>query len=161
VEGELLIGGPGVAKGYLHRDRLTREKFIANPFIANSIQAEVPDPVLYRSGDAVLIDANGEIAFHGRIDDQVKVRGFRVELGEIETKLTEVSGVAQAAVVLRTDNDIEQLVAFVVASFESEIDIRVLRNELRQRLPAYMVPARFEHVKILPKLTPARSTART
>ena len=102
VEGELLIGGPGVAKGYLHRDRLTREKFIANPYLhlANSVRAGVPDPVLYRSGDAVMIDANGDIAFHGRIDDQVKVRGFRVELGEIETKLTELAGVAQAAVVL-------------------------------------------------------------
>ena len=152
VEGELLIGGPGVANGYLHRDRLTREKFIANPFAANSFPAEIPDPVLYRSGDAVLIEANGEIGFRGRIDDQVKVRGFRVELGEIETKLTELSGVAQAAVVLRTDDGIEQLVAFVVAGFDSELDTKVLRNELRQSLPAYMVPSRFEQVKILPKL---------
>ena len=162
VEGELLIGGAGVAKGYLHRDRLTREKFIPNPFLAdpyisNSLPAGAPDPVLYRSGDAVMIDANGEIAFRGRIDDQVKVRGFRVELGEIETKLTEVHGVAQAAVVLRTDNDIEQLVAFVVAGFDAagfdiEIDTKVLRSELRQSLPAYMVPSRFEQIKSLPKL---------
>ena len=154
VEGELLIGGPGVAKGYLHRDRLTREKFIANPYLdlANSPRAGVPDPVLYRSGDAVKIDANGDIAFHGRIDDQVKVRGFRVELGEIESKLTELAGVAQAAVVLRTDHDIEQLVAFVVADFDTEIDAKFLRNELRLSLPAYMVPARFELIKSLPKL---------
>ncbi|HUZ91827.1 MAG TPA: non-ribosomal peptide synthetase, partial [Methylocella sp.] len=162
VEGELLIGGPGVAKGYLHRDRLTREKFIPNPFLANpftgnSLPAGAPDPVLYRSGDAVMIDANGEIAFRGRIDDQVKVRGFRVELGEIETKLTEICGVAQAAVVLRNDNDIEQLVAFVVAGFDDagfdiEIDMKILRGELRQSLPAYMVPGRFEPIKSLPKL---------
>ncbi len=170
VEGELLIGGPGVAKGYLRRDRLTREKFIANPFLANPFLAnpsmanpylaqdlaqdlaETPDPVLYRSGDAVKIDTNSEIAFRGRIDDQVKVRGFRVELGEIETKLAELYGVAQAAVVLRSDNDIEQLVAFVVACLDAEIDTKVLRNELRQSLPAYMVPARFEQVKSLPKL---------
>ena len=160
VEGELLIGGPGVAKGYLRRDRLTREKFISNPYLAQDLAnpylaqglAETPDPVLYRSGDAVKIDTNGEISFRGRIDDQVKVRGFRVELGEIETKLAELYGVAQAAVVLRGDNDIEQLVAFVVAGFDAGFDAKVLRNELRQSLPAYMVPARFEQVKSLPKL---------
>jgi non-ribosomal peptide synthetase-like protein len=152
VEGELLIGGPGVAKGYLRRERLTREKFIANPFTANSFEPESEDPVLYRSGDAVKIEANGEIGFRGRIDDQVKVRGFRVELGEIESKLGEICGVAQAAVVLRSDNDIEQLVAFVVPGFDVELDSKVLRNELRQHLPAYMVPARFEQVRSLPKL---------
>ncbi|MGH6836455.1 MAG: amino acid adenylation domain-containing protein, partial [Methylocella sp.] len=147
VEGELLIGGPGVAKGYLRRDRLTREKFIANPFVDDA-----PDPVLYRSGDAVEIATNGEIVFHGRIDDQVKVRGFRVELGEIEAKLAGLPGVAHAGVVLRNDNEIEQLVAFVVPSLDAEIDARLLRNELRQSLPPYMVPARFELVKNLPKL---------
>jgi len=148
VEGELLIGGPGVAKGYVRRDRLTREKFIANPYLDDA-----PDPVLYRSGDAVEIATNGEIVFHGRIDDQVKVRGFRVELGEIESKLADLPGVAHAAVVLRDDNDIEQLVAFVVPSLEAEIDTRVLRGELRQSLPAYMVPERFELVESLPKLS--------
>ena len=157
VEGELLIGGPGVAKGYLRRDRLTREKFIANPFFTDSLAAssladETLDPVLYRSGDAVKIDSNGELVFRGRIDDQVKVRGFRVELGEIENKLTELSGVSQAAVVLRNDNEIEQLVAFIVAALDAEIDTKILRNELQQSLPAYMVPARFEALKSLPKL---------
>jgi non-ribosomal peptide synthetase-like protein len=156
AEGELLIGGPGVAKGYLRRDRLTREKFIANPFLSDPFIArsasEAPDLVLYRSGDAVKVDANGNISFHGRIDDQVKVRGFRVELGEIESKLTEISGVAQAAVVLRNDHDMEQLVAFVVADLDARIDAKSLRNVLRQSLPAYMVPARFEAVKSLPRL---------
>ncbi|MGB6176127.1 MAG: Pls/PosA family non-ribosomal peptide synthetase [Methylocella sp.] len=147
VEGELLIGGPGVAKGYLRRDRLTREKFIANPFLDDA-----PDPVLYRSGDAVEIAADGEIVFRGRIDDQVKVRGFRVELGEIEAKLAGLPGVAHAAVVLRNDNEIEQLIAFVVPSLDAEIDARLLRGGLRQSLPAYMVPERFEFVESLPKL---------
>jgi non-ribosomal peptide synthetase-like protein len=147
VEGELLIGGPGVAKGYLRRDRLTREKFISNPF-----SDEGEDPVLYRSGDAVEIDSNGEIVFRGRIDDQVKVRGFRVELGEIEARLTEAAGVAQAAVVLRNDGNIEQLVAFIVPSFDAELDAKLLRSELRAQLPDYMVPARFEAVQGLPKL---------
>ncbi len=152
VEGELLIGGPGVAKGYLRRDRLTREKFIANPFLTNPTVGDASDPVLYRSGDAVEVAANGEIVFHGRIDDQVKVRGFRVELGEIEAKLTGLPGVAHAAAVLRNDHDIEQLVAFVVPSLDAEIDRRVLRDELRQSLPAYMVPERFEFVQSLPQL---------
>ena len=147
AEGELLIGGPGVAKGYLRRDRLTREKFIANPFLDDA-----PDPVLYRSGDAVELATNGEFVFHGRIDDQVKVRGFRVELGEIEAKLAGLPGIAHAAVVLRTDNEIEQLVAFVIPSLDPEIDARLLRNELRRSLPAYMVPERFEFVNSLPKL---------
>jgi non-ribosomal peptide synthetase-like protein len=147
VEGELLIGGPGVAKGYLRRDRLTREKFIANPFLDDA-----PDPVLYRSGDAVEIATNGEIVFRGRIDDQVKVRGFRVELGEIEAKLADLPGVGQAAAVLRDDHEVEQLVAFVVPSLDPETDARLLRNELRQSLPAYMVPERFEFVQSLPKL---------
>jgi non-ribosomal peptide synthetase-like protein len=147
TEGELLIGGPGVAKGYLRRERLTREKFISNPFFTDA-----SDPVLYRSGDAVEIDPNGHILFRGRIDDQVKVRGFRVELGEIEAKLAELSGVTRAAVVLRDDNGNEQLVAFVVPSFESEIDAKFLRSQLRAILPPYMVPARFEVLLTLPKL---------
>ncbi len=146
VEGELLIGGPGVAKGYLRRERLTREKFIANPFLDDA-----PDPFLYRSGDAVEIATDGEIVFHGRIDDQVKIRGFRVELGEIEAKLASLPGIAHAAVVLRNDNEIERLVAFVVPSLDPEIDARLLRNQLRQSLPAYMVPERFELVQSLPK----------
>ena len=68
---------------------------------------------------------SGEIVFHGRIDDQVKIRGFRVELGEIEAKLADLPGVAQAAVVLRNDDEIEQLVAFVVPSLDAEIDARL------------------------------------
>ena len=147
VEGELLIGGPGVAKGYLRRDRLTREKFISNPFWMTR-------PIRFCTGPAMRwrSTANGEIVFRGRIDDQVKVRGFRVELGEIEAKLAGLPGVAHAAVVLRNDNEIEQLVAFVVPSLDAEIDARLLRNELRQSLPAYMVPERFEIVESLPKL---------
>ena len=79
-QGELLIGGPGIAAGYLGRPDLTAQKFIVNPF-----DSDGSDPILYRSGDPVSLDAQGRILFHGRIDDQVKIRGFRVELGEIET----------------------------------------------------------------------------
>lgn len=143
-QGELLIGGPSVARGYHGRPELTAEKFVANPF------GGVDDPVLYRSGDAVSLDGNGNIAFHGRIDDQVKIRGFRVELGEIEAKLTEEPGVNQAAVVMRTDNEIERLVAFVVAEPGVAVDAAALRAALRDKLPPYMVPSHFEAVGSLP-----------
>ncbi len=150
VEGELLIGGPGVAKGYLKRDALTAEKFITNPFPGTSL-----DPVLYRSGDAVVIDSAGNIAFRGRIDDQVKIRGFRVELGEIEAKLAHLPGVGQAAVVLRSDDGIDQLVAFIVPERPADrlrLDPKHLRAVLRAELPPYMVPGRFEITQDLPRL---------
>ncbi|HUZ66863.1 MAG TPA: Pls/PosA family non-ribosomal peptide synthetase [Beijerinckiaceae bacterium] len=147
VEGELLIGGPGVARGYLKRDQLTAEKFIANPF-----DAEGSDAVLYRSGDAVAMDAAGDILFRGRIDDQVKIRGFRVELGEIEAKLSAIPGVAQASVVLRNDDGLDQLVAFVVPDAGTDLQPKALRAHLRGSLPAYMTPARFETIGRLPRL---------
>lgn len=147
-QGELLIGGPGVAQGYLQRPELTAEKFIANPFASDGT-----DPVLYRSGDAVSLDAAGTIVFHGRIDDQVKIRGFRVELGEIEVRLDELPGVAQAAVVLRHDDGLDRLVAFIVAQAGSGIDRMQIRMALAELLPSYMVPSRFELVEALPRLT--------
>lgn len=146
-QGELLIGGPGVAKGYHLRPELTAEKFIANPFGGSG-----GDPVLYRSGDAVSLDENGNIVFHGRIDDQVKIRGFRVELGEIETALSDEAGIGQAAVVLRTDDGIERLVAFLVGEPGVQIEGSVLRASLREKLPPYMIPAHFEPIGSLPRM---------
>ena len=148
IEGELLIGGPGVALGYLNRDALTAEKFIENPF-----DAEAPDKILYRSGDAVLVDPNGNLVFRGRIDDQVKVRGFRVELGEIEAKLTDLPQISQAAVVQRGEAGAEELVAFVVAVAGAALDSATMRNLLRANLPAYMLPNRYEPVDGLPRLS--------
>jgi non-ribosomal peptide synthetase-like protein len=147
-QGELLIGGPGVAQGYLQRPELTAEKFIANPF-----ESDGSDPVLYRSGDAVSLDEAGNIVFHGRIDDQVKIRGFRVELGEIEVKLDAMPGVAHAAVVLRHDDGLDRLVAFIVAEEMSGIDRMQIRVGLAELLPSYMVPSRFELIEALPRLT--------
>ncbi|WP_244593129.1 Pls/PosA family non-ribosomal peptide synthetase [Rhodoblastus acidophilus] len=148
VEGELLIGGPGVARGYLKRDALTAQKFIANPF-----DSAGDDPILYRSGDAVVMEADGRLSFHGRIDDQVKIRGFRVELGEIEAKLSEQPGVKQAAVVLRQDDGLDQLVAFLVRENDAPLDPKALRAGLRATLPPYMTPARYEIRDILPRLS--------
>jgi non-ribosomal peptide synthetase-like protein len=147
-EGELLIGGPGIARGYLARPDLTNQKFIANPFGTGR-----GDPILYRSGDAVSLNADGNLAFHGRIDDQVKIRGFRVELGEIETALTDCDDVQNAAVVVRQDGGIDRLVAFCVPNPKAIIAATTLREELRRRLPPYMVPERFETLPELPRLT--------
>ena len=158
-EGELLIGGPGVAPGYLGRPELTAQKFIANPFASNG-----SDPVLYRSGDAASIDLDGNIHFHGRIDDQVKIRGFRVELGEIETAIAEQPGVAQAAVVMRKQGDIDQLVAFVKPASGNAIDGAVrenIRAALRERLPGYMIPQRFEAIDALPLLSSGKLDRKT
>ncbi len=99
--------------------------------------------------------------FRGRIDDQVKVRGFRVELGEIEAKLGDVEGVAHAAVVLRNDDGIDQLVGFIVPAHGAALETRAMRGELRARLPAYMVPSRFETVESLPKLSSGKVDRKT
>lgn len=147
VPGELLIGGPGIARGYLGRPDLTAEKFIANPFSGDG-----GDPVLYRSGDAVAIDAAGTLVFRGRTDDQVKIRGFRVEPGEIEAVLTDLPGIAQAAVILRSDDGIDKLVAFIGPQPGTTPDPAQLRLALRARLPAYMVPAAFEVMGAFPRL---------
>lgn len=147
-EGELLIGGPGVARGYLRRDELTAEKFIVNPFDSDGF-----DPILYRSGDAVVLDETGNLSFRGRIDDQIKIRGFRVELGEIEAMLCRQRYVRQAAVVLRNEDGLDELVAFLVAEKALLPDPRDLRARLRERLPPYMIPSRFEVVEALPKLS--------
>lgn len=146
--GELLIGGPGIAAGYLGRPELTATKFIANPWDRDGAA-----PLLYRSGDAVSVTAAGTLAFHGRIDDQVKIRGFRVELGEIESRLAAAPGIAQAAVALRRDDGAERLVAFVVAAADAPPpDPAALRAGLRQGLPPYMVPALVQPVAALPRL---------
>jgi non-ribosomal peptide synthetase-like protein len=147
-QGELLIGGPGVAKGYLKRPELTAEKFIANPFASDG-----RDPILYRSGDAVSLNPDGNLAFLGRIDDQVKIRGFRVELGEIEARLQHQPGVAQAAVVLRPDEGIDRLVAFLVPERGAELSAPALRSGMRREVPPYMVPDHFETVDELPRLS--------
>jgi len=145
--GELLIGGPGLATGYLGRPDLTAEKFIANPWDTDGTY-----PRLYRSGDAVSLTPEGEIAFHGRIDDQVKIRGFRVELGEIEARLAALPGVARAAVCLRRDDGTERLVACVVPQAGAEIRTATLRAALRTQLPDYMVPSHTVLLDDLPRM---------
>ncbi len=130
--GELCIAGTGVARGYFHRPELTAERFLADPF--------VPGERMYRTGDEVRQSIDGNILFLGRLDHQVKLRGYRLELGEVEAAVRAFAQVTGAVVVLRNGADGEPyLAAYYTAS--REISTADLKQFLRDRLPAYMVPA--------------------
>jgi len=146
VPGELLIGGAGLARGYLNRPELTAERFIADRF-RNDAGSR-----LYRTGDLVRYRGNGTLEFLDRIDQQVKIRGFRIELGEIESVLRDHSGVREAVVVVPERGE-RQLMAYVVLAGEPACATAELRDYLKQKLPAYMVPAAFSVLESLP-LTP-------
>jgi len=146
--GELVVAGVGVARGYLNRPELTAEKFIADPFSSD------PDARLYKTGDLARYLPSGDIEFLGRSDDQIKIRGFRVELGEIETALAKHPSVRQAVVIAREDNPGDKrLVAYVVAALGASIQASALRQHLQQVLPDHMIPAAFMELPALP-LTP-------
>ncbi|MFL6293984.1 MAG: condensation domain-containing protein, partial [Thermoanaerobaculia bacterium] len=137
VPGELWVGGPGVARGYFRRDELTAKRFV-----------EVDGRRFYRTGDLVrqVPSEGGELEFLGRVDDQVKVRGFRIEPGEIEAALLDHPDVREAAVMALPAGGDKQLVAWVVGTDDAE----ALRAFLRGRLPDYMVPAVFVPLDALP-----------
>jgi amino acid adenylation domain-containing protein len=149
LEGELVIGGAGLARGYLGRPDLTAERFVPDPF------ADFPGERLYRTGDLARRLPTGELEFRGRIDHQVKVRGFRVELGEIEAALRALPSVRDAVVVAReAQGGGKQLFAYVIPREGSAPGIGQLRAELRERLPDHMVPAGFAFLPELP-MTPS------
>ena len=131
--GELQISGEGVARGYLGRPDLTAERFIPNPFEQNGGER------VYRTGDVVRYLSDSKIEFLGRADDQVKVRGYRVELGEIQAVLNGRRGVRQSVVVVNEDQKGDkQIVGYVVT--EGEVTVAELKQYARERLPEYMTP---------------------
>lgn len=143
VPGELYVGGDGLALGYLNQPQLTAERFIDNPF--------KPGERLYRTGDRVRYLADGNLEFLGRLDLQVKVRGFRVELGEIEAALLEHPAIGQCVVTTRPDAaGAKQLVAYLVADGQRAPAVSELREWLQRKLPDYMVPTFFVFLEALP-----------
>lgn len=150
-QGELLIGGIGLARGYIGREDLNQEKFIKNTFHKGEIEGV---DRLYRSGDLVSLDCEGNIEFHGRIDDQVKIRGYRVELSEIENVANNFEDVKSSVVkVNRFPDSSEALCLYVVAQDkERGIDTEKLFALLKERLAAYMIPPHFMILDEIPML---------
>ncbi|ARO86883.1 non-ribosomal peptide synthetase [Nitrosospira lacus] len=147
VPGEMYIGGDSLARGYLNRDELTAEKFVADP--------DYPDARLYRTGDLARYLPGGDIEFLGRLDHQVKIRGFRVEPGEVEAVLASHPAVREAVVMAREDEPGDRrLAAYLVARTETPPAAGDLRRFLLERLPEYLVPPAYIFLGSLP-LTPS------
>ncbi|HET9364977.1 MAG TPA: amino acid adenylation domain-containing protein, partial [Candidatus Angelobacter sp.] len=143
IPGELFIAGAGVARGYLNRPDLAAERFVPNPFGDFGGR-------MYRTGDRVRWREDGQIEFLGRTDQQIKLRGFRIELAEIQAALVNCSGVSQAAVVMNEDRkEGKRLVAYVVPAAGHNLKVDELRESLSNTLPSYMVPA---FITVLPTL---------
>ena len=155
VPGELHIGGKGISRGYLGRPALSAEKFVPHPF------AQTPGQRLYRSGDQVRFRADGQILFAGRIDDQVKVRGFRIELSEVRSTLESSPAVAQAVVLTTAESGAEKkIIAYLILeqggaahAKDAAKQTKNIRAFLAQHLPGYMIPAAFVFMDRFP-LTP-------
>ncbi|CAO5250733.1 hypothetical protein FAGKG844_500017 [Frankia sp. AgKG'84/4] len=145
VPGQLFVGGAGVARGYLGRPELTADRFVPDPY-------GPPGARLYRTGDRARLRPDGNVDFLGRADGQIKIRGYRVELGEIESAIGDQPRVAEARVVLRADSTAGagMLVAYLVAGPGGAPDLTDLRDRLARTLPAYMVPAAFVLMDALP-----------
>ena len=149
IPGEIFIGGDGLARDYLNRLELTKEKFIPNPF-SDKLNAK-----LYRSGDLGRYLPDGNIEFLGRSDHQVKIRGYRIELGEIETSLTEHSQISEAIVISTEKNEANKnLIGYFIAKKGKSPSIDSVRDFLRRKLPEYMIPSAFVSLEAFP-LTPS------
>ncbi|WP_276323018.1 non-ribosomal peptide synthetase [Bacillus amyloliquefaciens] len=145
IPGELCIAGDGVAKGYLNQPELTAQKFIDNPY---------GEGKLYRSGDLARWLPNGEIEYLGRIDEQVKIRGYRIELSEIESVLRNQPGISDVAVVALEVGGDKSICAYLIpTNQEQQLDMSEIKNDLRDKLPEYMLPGFMMQIDALP-LTP-------
>lgn len=152
--GELYLAGDGLARGYLYRDELTMQRFVAGTFGGRPVERA------YRTGDLARCRPDGALEFVGRTDNQVKIRGFRIELGEIEALLAEQEEVQDAVVVVREDRPGDKrLVAYIVPQSDAAGLADRLRSGLRDKLPGHMVPAHFVFLAALPR-TPNRKVDR-
>jgi len=140
--GELHIGGNLLAQGYLNNEELTTSKFINSPFRENE--------KLYRTGDLARWKPDGDIEFLGRIDNQVKIRGFRVELGEIEQCIARLEGIQEAAVITKDHGSNKYIVAFIIIRPTEKADAAWVRQQLKEELPGYMIPAQIINVDKIP-----------
>jgi amino acid adenylation domain-containing protein len=143
--GEIYVGGPGVARGYLNRPELTQERFVKDPF------SKDPGARLYRTGDLARYLTNGEIAYLGRIDEQIKILGHRIEPNEIVSVLDRHPNIQSSLVLAREEACREKhLVAYIVLNPESQTSAADLRSFLEKELPHYMVPALFVRLEAMP-----------
>ncbi|MDC8758074.1 non-ribosomal peptide synthetase [Janthinobacterium fluminis] len=151
VTGEIHVAGAGVATGYLRREALTAERFIAWPAALAGAAGHSDGARLYKTGDLARFLADGSVEYQGRADDQVKIRGFRIELGEIEAALRHCAQVREATVTTLRDgvDGDARLVAYVVAD-DAAVKVEQLRAALKTTLPDYMVPASFVFLDALP-----------
>jgi tyrocidine synthetase-3 len=140
VPGEIYVGGYGVGRGYLQKPELTAQRFIQSPFNAQER--------LYKSGDLAYLNDNLDFVYIGRIDKQVQLKGFRIELGEIENAMAGVEGLVNAVVQVKTSEKSDILVAYYTAI--KDIDTDIIRDAIQCKLPSYMVPAYFVHIKEIP-----------
>lgn len=145
VSGELYIGGSGLARGYRGQPSLSATRFVPDPYTT------LEGRRLYRTGDLVRMDIRHGLQYLGRIDHQVKLRGFRIEVGEIEQALRYIDGVRQAAVTLQGEGQDQFLVAFLVAEANSTLAENGYREELSSKLPHYMIPSRWMVLDALPQ----------
>ena len=143
--GELYIGGDQVARGYLNRDDLTAERFLADPF------SDAADARLYRTGDLAMYRPDGVIEYHGRNDAQVKLRGYRIELGEIEAAMDQLTGVISSVAAVRDVSESDQrLIGFIRQESTNSMSSMEMRRQLAQKLPPYMIPQHFVIVDEFP-----------
>ncbi|MGA8763862.1 MAG: amino acid adenylation domain-containing protein [Candidatus Sulfotelmatobacter sp.] len=147
VPGELYIGGEGVSRGYMNQSSLTHRSFVPDPFSSK------PESKLYRTGDLARHLPDGNLEFLGRLDQQVKIRGLRVELEEVEAVLGQHPGVREAAVIVKQEESGDSsLIAFTTGHPGTSVPAADLRAFLRTRLPAYMVPSSFQFLEAMPRI---------
>lgn len=158
IPGELFIGGDGLALGYLNQSVVTAERFIKNPIkynpdfqeVLNEINSTIPEN-LYKTGDLVRYRADGNLEFLGRVDNQVKVRGFRIEVEEIEFLLLKHPAIRQAAVHFwNNQQGAKRLIGYVVVKQDQLVTSRELKSYLKRSLPDFMVPSMFIFLNSLP-----------